>query len=217
MITTQRTPSEHPAMSPVPFGLPVPKAVKTASDAYEAATARLAEAQEEHRAAEKRDDHTQRAYDDALANAVNNGVRRSSIQQPHLRSRATGAAYDQAVGNARAAELAFVDAIYEHRPQWVADAEEAQAAARDQVGPLLAQLAVALRDQHALAQLVKVLKVWRYDPELEPDHRLSIVHKRKPQYRPDFPSVTLEATVRNSLRMSHVRLAMERDPDGRIL
>lgn len=211
LTATQTTMGEHPAMAPIPLGVPVPAAVKAASDAYAEARDALAEAQEAHRVAQRRDAQGDRHYRQALDQAAAAGARRSDVQKPFSRSAATGAAYDAALRAALDAELVLADAIFDHRPQWLQDVEQVRSDASGRVGQLLRELAVALRDTHALARLQTILTAWRYDPDTEPHHRLSVLHKSaKPQHRPDFASV-VEAMATNEIRMQRVRSAAERD------
>lgn len=202
-------PGDHPAMRPPPGGVPVPDAVRAAADAYAAARVTLDEAWEAHRHAEKRDTLTDRDYRAALAHADAAGLRRADVQRAPQRVAATGPAYEAALHAALEAEIAYADAIYDHRHAWLEDIERARADAEGRVGDLFRQLAVALRDTHALRVLATVLKAWRYDTEADPGSRLRILHKSsKPAHRPDFPSVTAEQ-ARNETRMAHVRSAAE--------
>ena len=197
-----------PAMIPLPFGVDAPAAVVDASEAYVAARAATLEAGEADRRAYKQDLQTDHEHRIADRRARDRGERRPERPQP--RRDATAPAYDAALATALAAELAFADAIYEHRPAWLADLEQRQADADRRVTSLLSELAVALRDKHALRVLGVVLRAWRYDPEANESSRLGVLHKsQKRHHRPDFGSVAAEM-ANNETRMQLVRSAAER-------
>lgn len=218
-LKTVRADTAGGALYPIPDDVPCPDALRAASEAYLAATGPAQQAAHDYARAKTAALDAASVDRAAQRRAENAGERRSSVELTAPAAQAAEekarAERDKALMKLATAEVAYADALFDHRREWIAMLDQRAREARVRQRELLDQLEPELTAAHVCASLAEHLGVWRYDREATAGDKLARLRDgMNARRRPDFTEAERER-ARTHRRMQNVREAADRNPDGR--